>query len=311
MKHEKYCKYCGKKFIAEKSHTRYCSHTCNRRAYKAELKKRNYEFIDELETSLQMAKDSVKEILSVSEAAEFLGIGKSTLYRYIANGIVKVLQLPGVVRIRKKDIESLFDNALPYSQRERAMRKSSERRRSLPDKNPYEGYVTVREFASMSGVCISTAQKLLRKEKVRCVTFRNTGYYDKDQATALIAKLEKEEYPDITEWYTCEEIQKKYNKSKTAVYSMVYDNAIPRKKEGSCSLYSKKHIHMVIGDIEEISKTHYTPQEVMEKYSLNRNQLHNRLNRHSIKRFMMRGQLWISKESFDGYISRIRPQFKP
>jgi hypothetical protein len=36
----KKCEYCGKRFVAQRTTTRYCSHPCNSRAYKEDKKKR-------------------------------------------------------------------------------------------------------------------------------------------------------------------------------------------------------------------------------------------------------------------------------
>lgn len=309
MVYRKFCDFCGRQFVAKKASTRFCSHNCNRKAYKEKLKNNKLDIIDELKVTMQLAREFPREIMTISEASDYLGISRSTLYRYIDDGIVKALQLPGIVRVKKKEIDSLFENALPYTRRERIKKQQTVATSTVS--NPYEGYVTVREFAAMFDVCLNTAQKILRQEKIRCVTFRNTGYYDKKQVINLISRHEKNQHPEITEWYTCEQIQEKYGMTKNAVYSMVYDNAVPKKKQSGQTYYSKEHIDKLKGNIDEIAKTHYTPEEVMEKYGLNRTQLHNRLKRNNIKRFMLQGHLWISKESFDSYIIALSPRFKP
>ena len=49
--------------------------------------------------------------------------------------------------------------------------------------------------------------------------------------------------PTISEWMTVMDIQQKYCMTKTAVYSFVSHNAIPRKMEGNNVLYSKRHVY--------------------------------------------------------------------
>ena len=48
-------------------------------------------------------------LLSIKQAAEFLGISKKTLYRYDEQGILKPLRVPsGHRRYRKSDLESFL-----------------------------------------------------------------------------------------------------------------------------------------------------------------------------------------------------------
>lgn len=51
-----------------------------------------------------------KDFLTVPEAADYLRIGKSTVYEMVADGRIKTVKLPGVRRhlISKKSLERLF-----------------------------------------------------------------------------------------------------------------------------------------------------------------------------------------------------------
>lgn len=55
-----------------------------------------------------------KLYLSPAEAATLLGISRATIYRHMAVGIIRALQLRGRTIIRKSDIEKMFDNAPDY-----------------------------------------------------------------------------------------------------------------------------------------------------------------------------------------------------
>ena len=50
------------------------------------------------------------DFLTVPEAADYLRIGKSTVYEMVADGRIKTVKLPGVRRhlISKKSLERLF-----------------------------------------------------------------------------------------------------------------------------------------------------------------------------------------------------------
>lgn len=58
-----------------------------------------------------------KLYLSPAEAATLLGISRATIYRHMAVGIIRALQLRGRTIIRKSDIEKMFDNAPDYKKR--------------------------------------------------------------------------------------------------------------------------------------------------------------------------------------------------
>lgn len=52
-----------------------------------------------------------KPYLSPLEVANYFGVSKATIYRYLANGLIKSLQLRRSTLIRKADIDALFDLA--------------------------------------------------------------------------------------------------------------------------------------------------------------------------------------------------------
>jgi excisionase family DNA binding protein len=95
---EKTCEYCKCKFIAKTIYTRFCSHSCNRKAYK--LSKRN-EKVKDAKRSLKAAPTGrlqdlfdysaikEKELLTINEASAFLCITQVTLRRWMQEGIVK------------------------------------------------------------------------------------------------------------------------------------------------------------------------------------------------------------------------------
>lgn len=118
---EKVCQYCNKLFIAQKLTTKYCSHKCNSRAYKAIKKHEKINNVDlesepsnaVLPTPVVSFLDQIqrKEYLTVKETAKLLGISKSTLYRLIKNGTIKAGNISErTTRIKRTEIERMFKN---------------------------------------------------------------------------------------------------------------------------------------------------------------------------------------------------------
>ncbi|MEX0997794.1 MAG: helix-turn-helix domain-containing protein [Flavobacteriaceae bacterium] len=118
---EKVCQYCNKLFIAKKLSTKYCSHKCNSRAYKAIKKYEKINSVDPetdsdqivLPTPIASYLDQIqeKEFLTVKETAKLLGVSKSTLYRLIKSGALNAGSLSErTTRIKRTEIDKLFKN---------------------------------------------------------------------------------------------------------------------------------------------------------------------------------------------------------
>ena len=58
-----------------------------------------------------------KEFLNPTEAAKLLGVSRATMYRYMEQGVFKVLRTPARTIVRRSDIEALFDNPPAYIKR--------------------------------------------------------------------------------------------------------------------------------------------------------------------------------------------------
>ena len=120
MEINKRCKWCGSPFIAQKVSTQFCSHRCANASYKK--KKRNAKLEKSLEEDAQLHPLELKgtmdkPYLSPLEVANYFGVSKATIYRYLANGLIKSLQLRRSTLIRKADIDALFDLAPVYKKR--------------------------------------------------------------------------------------------------------------------------------------------------------------------------------------------------
>ena len=110
------CDFCKKLFEAKTTKTRYCSHLCNQRDYKKNLKLNKIEKTN-TETKLNVLGSIIdinsKDFLTVKEAAVLLNMSSKTVYRLIEQNELNAINFS--VRktiIRRKDIETYFDNNL-------------------------------------------------------------------------------------------------------------------------------------------------------------------------------------------------------
>lgn len=109
---KKTCEYCGNPFIARTFVTRYCSHTCNRRHYKDQLREKKHDHHKtETFASLDVQHtitNTQTEYMRVDQAAALLTISTRTLFRLIAAKKMKKKKLGGRTVILKDDIKLFF-----------------------------------------------------------------------------------------------------------------------------------------------------------------------------------------------------------
>ncbi|RTZ01736.1 DNA-binding protein [Flavobacterium bomense] len=105
------CEHCKKQFTARTTRTRYCSHICNSRGYKAlvrkgKVEKSNNEIVQLLNTDLEKIKPL--EFLKITQATLLFGISRSTLYRLVNNGQLDIAKFGKRTVIRRCDLEAFF-----------------------------------------------------------------------------------------------------------------------------------------------------------------------------------------------------------
>lgn len=110
IKVERICEWCGKKFIAQTTVTRFCSKRCAEHSYKERLRQKKLA-VSNLETASTTNGNKWREknYLTPTQAADLLGIGRMSIYRYIRNGKIKVVRFERKTLISKADIQAMFD----------------------------------------------------------------------------------------------------------------------------------------------------------------------------------------------------------
>ena len=292
------CEWCGKEFAAKTVRTRFCSDRCSKTAYKHN---KRLEFVSNfnLEASIRKKPDdgtADREIMTVKLASEYISIHVTTLYRYIRSGILKAIHLPGKTLVRKSDIEALF----------RALEEIPERSESPKEKKPAE-YTTVKETAERYSLSLAGVYKILQENKVPSCKLRGKTYYSLSHVTRLFTKREKESFPEITEWYTCEEIMRKYGMTQSAVYCMINASGIPSKRIKKTSYYSKRHVDLLKQNDVPQSSDYYTVEECMSRYGYTRDQVYHYLRYYSIDRVRKGKFTLFLKSDFDRLFEKPEP----
>jgi excisionase family DNA binding protein len=122
IKIEKVCQYCGAEFTAKTTKTKYCSHKCASRAYKA--RQRDGKIRASLTETIQIKESEIEELkakdfLSITETYKLLGVSRRTVYRMIERGDLKATKIGGRTIVRRTDIDKLFEQPKPEQPKEK------------------------------------------------------------------------------------------------------------------------------------------------------------------------------------------------
>lgn len=289
MKIKKVCEWCGITFYAQKLTTRFCSHRCNNLAYKEAIRQKR---IQEVETKVQTViseqpisdfKD--KEYLSFKEVATLLVLSKQAIYKMVYAGKLQAFRISSRLSfIRKGDIDRMLE-ARPYEQRQ------------PKDTIPITDFYTTSEVKEKYHVNESWIFLVAKKNNIPRTFNRGKTYWSKKHVDVYFAK--KAPDPDITEWYSTQEMQDKFSMTLSAIYCFASKNAIPKKKEGIIVYYSKKHVDIAKGIAAPEEPQYYTVAEAMEKFNLTRDQLYHYAKYHNIHKVKKGKYTLISKLELD------------
>ena len=285
---QKKCEWCGKLFIAHKTSTRCCSHRCANLAYKERTRqKRVSEFQTMVNQQIEKEDCIDKDFFTPSEAAKYIGISRATFYRYLETNLIKSVQLKRKTIIRKRDIEALFDNASPY-------------KKHLPrSKQSITDFYTTSEIKEKFGVKESWIYEIAKEYNIPRTFNRGKTYWSKKHIDSYFAK--KAPDTSITEWYSVAELQEKFGMTLSAIYTFVYKNVIPKRKEGKMVYYSKKHFNIAKGLSVPEEPKYYTIPEAMEKFNLTRDQLYHYVAYHNITRLKVGKYTKILRSELDKF----------
>lgn len=273
IKIERICEWCGNRFMAQTTVTRFCSKRCSEHSYKERMRQKKMALSNQ-ETSQYNPdrKSQDKDFLTPTETAQYLGVCRTYIYDSINRGKIKVTRIGRKTLISKADIQAMFDYLTPKEteQVEAAEKKS----KSISD------FYTRADIREKYGVKDSWIYKVVAENNVPKTILRGKAYFSKSHIDRLFSA--RKENPEITEWYSVEDIQSKYGMTLSAIYTLVSKIGIPKRKEGPKVYYSKYHFDVAKGaksaeDVEFISVP-----EAMGKYSLTRDQLYHYVKTYKI-----------------------------
>ena len=258
MEVQRKCQWCGKPFIAHTMVTRFCSKSCTEKAYKDRKRKQKLQEYEARQSEQPMQEVGIvggKPFLSPAEAATLLGISRATIYRHMAAGIIRALQLRGRTIIRKSDIEKMFDNAPDYKKR------SYGRKQTVL-------YYTTNEILGKYQIQKKTLYRRCKLYNIPKVEEGSRVFYNRTLIDKYFADLAEEINPDC--YYTPEQVMDKYGMSRNAVVTFALRHNIPRINRHHEVYYSRAHIDAIKEKQDKLNPDYYTYSEITENMGLPR-----------------------------------------
>ncbi|WP_111445793.1 helix-turn-helix domain-containing protein [Breznakibacter xylanolyticus] len=231
---ERICEYCGGNFVAKTTVTRYCSHKCSSRAYKQRVRNNKIEkSCQETRQTIQKPIEELKakDFLNMLEVQTLIGVSKRTLYRMIERKELIIGKFGRRTVVRRSDIETIFGK--PYN------------KPTQKAKTPITEFYTLKEAQDKHNIKYDYLNNIIQKHKIPKTTFNGKTYISKVHIDKYFKKIE-EETEHITNWYSIQEIQEKYNLSRDQIYLRVHDHHVPKQKNGRFIKISKIHFDEIM-----------------------------------------------------------------
>ncbi len=287
----KICQWCGVEFVAQKVSTKYCSHRCANLAYKQAVRDKRVKQAEAETLSIKLEKpiENVKnkEYLSFAQAGKLLGLSRQAVYNMVKAGNLKASKISSRLSfIRRVDIDAMLENR-PY--------------KTLHPKDtvPITDFYTIAEIKEKFGIKESWIYEIAKDHNIPRTFNRGRTYWSKKHIDSYFAK--KAPDASITEWYSVAELQEKFGMTLSAIYTFVYKNVIPKRKEGKMVYYSKRHFDIAKGIATPEVPQYYTIPEAMEKYNLTRDQLYHYVKYHNITRIKVGKYTKILRSELDKF----------
>lgn len=300
----KACANCGKDFEAQKTTTMFCCNSC---AKSFRLRQNATEARQKVTAETILQRVAIREtnapedaeFIRPRDAAKYLDISKRTLYRYILSGIIKCKQLPGLTLIERASLKTLLLS-------DESLRVKTKRKIETPKESSNPAFsgdrITIPEAAEEYGIALNVMQHYLRRSDLEFIMYRNTRFYLRKDVNKLVRRRLKERHPDITSWYSVEDILQKYPITKSKLNWQLYQSDVPKKKDGGYTYYSQKHIDDLFGYLIQ-TDNYYTTDEISQIVGISKRQAAKWVQRFSLPKITRGGRIYVEKSAFDAVLA--------
>lgn len=298
MQYKKKCEWCGQEFIAQKSNTRFCSKQCADHANKQRLRDWSISVVECHQDNVKKNQFKSDAVLTLKELSIYLGVSKTTAYRYVSEGIFPSIVVRGRIKVMKDAVDEIFKDAPPYRKKTVLHEEKAEPSSPSGKTGSSDGYTTAKEVAEKYGLSPAGADKLLKASGITLVKHRGKNYYPLSEVEALFRKREAASHPEITEWYTQRDIEEKYGLKPSTIWDLVSKSGIPSKREHGKAYYSKVHFDALRGH-GSTDDLFYSVKQAMARYGQTQDQVYNVLRYNNIERILTGREVRFRRKDYD------------
>ena len=173
------CAWCKQEFIAHKTTTTCCSHRCANLLYKQKKReasiKANNQVVEKVIKEKPIEKIRDKPILTITEAATYIGVTRPTLYGYLKRGELKATRLGYKFLLKKEDIDNLFNKPIEF-------------KIPVRDKPSINDFYTTAEVKEKYGVKDSWIFHIAKEHNIPRTFHRGKTYWSKKHIDDYFAK---------------------------------------------------------------------------------------------------------------------------
>ena len=207
------------------------------------------------------------------------------MYRYMEQGVIKVLRTPARTIVRRSDIEALFDNPPAYI------------KRNNNKLNMLGETYSMLDITKKYNISKRVAESRIRKFDILKIMRGRNIFYRREDIHKYFEDFTIELDTDF--YYNAEEIMEKYNMTHQAIVAFARRHEIPRIYRSRVTYYSKAHIDSVKTTGKRLDPNYYTRQEIMSRYHFTKEQVSYYLNTYHIERKKCGAFTLINREDFD------------
>lgn len=214
------CKCCGKLFTPEHGRQVFCSPTCREQYHKRSKRLRkksvtSVKRIDQIQTVL-----NDKSLLSISEAADYMGVSRPTVYARIREG--EIIPIRVSTRTLRIPIEQLKGNSALLPQ---------------PFEGDYSILISKEEAQDRYDVSLRRIYQRLREAGIRTRLIKGKTFFPKKELDKILP-LRKHYNPD--EWYDAEELMKRDGLTRKYISYFIHRKGITCQRQGWTLLINKE-----------------------------------------------------------------------
>ena len=295
--YSKVCQHCGRIFQTTEFAGKFCSDACAKKAYKVR-RKQQFQAEESAAIKEQRRKElAEKENLSITEAAQLLGVSRNTIYSLIDTAGIQLMRISKrTIRIRREDLDKLYDSKRVISPLTHSIQEIEEAKA--------EQLISRSEIIATYEISDAYFFKKMKENGIKCQMISGIGYYPQ----ADIKRLFKKPSPpkDLSDYYSVDELCEKFNMNKQTVYSYVSQHKTPKIKQDGKVYISRIHWNREHGLDPQEQQEYYTIEQITEKYGITRNHLYQLIKDNRLKKIQRGTNILVLRTDIDAYFSRVR-----